>query len=122
MNNIHIAHPLFAQKGITMEIRVGKYILRSDRFCMWIDEEREVKEGKTKGKKTTTRVAGYSQNLEQLYRSFVQHKYKSAEATTVKELLKVFQQTEFDLMEIRKTATKEDFRIIRQLAKEIDKK
>ena len=102
-----------------MEIRIGKYILKSDRFCMWIEEEYEVKEGKTKGKKGTKRVAGYSTTFEQLLRSFVQVKHRDNDAQTVAELLKVFKQTAEDTELIKKTALKEDFKIIRHKAKEI---
>lgn len=105
-----------------MEIRVGKYIMRSDRYSLWIDEEYETKDAKGRAKTATRRVAGYSRTLEQLYKSFAQHKYRASEAETVKELLKVFQQTEADILEMRKTATQKNFRIIRNIAKEIDKK
>lgn len=105
-----------------MEIRIGRYILRSDRFCMWIEEEYEVKNGKTKGKVVTRRVAGYTTTFEQLLRDFIQVKHRDNDAKTVAELLKIFKQTAEDTEAIKKTALKEDFRIIRNKAKEINKK
>lgn len=100
-----------------MEIKIGKYILKSDRFSMWIEEEHLVEKGKTKGKKITKRVAGYSTTFDNLLRDFVQVKHRDNDAKTVKELLEVFKQTAEDTELIKKTALKEDFRIIRQKAK-----
>lgn len=105
-----------------MDIKVGKYRLRSDRYCLWIDEEFEGKDKNGKPKTSTRKVGGYSRTFAQLYRSFAQHSYRASEAQTVKELLKVLQQTENDLVELKKTALKEGFRIIRNVAKEIDEK
>lgn len=102
-----------------MEIPVGKYILRSDKYSMWIDEEYIVQEGKTKGKKVTRRVAGYSNNFDNLINSFVKTKHRDNDAKTLKELLQVFKKTAEDTELIKKTALKEDFRIIRAKAKKI---
>ncbi len=103
-----------------MEIRVGRFILRSDQYCMWIEEEYQSKgkDGKP-GRKQTRKVAGYSRTLTQLYNSFIGHKFRTSEATTVAELLKDLKQLEQDLAEIRKTAVKEDFKMIRKVGKEI---
>ena len=105
-----------------MEIRVGKFILRSDQFCMWIEEEYQSqgKDGKP-GKIQTRKVAGYSRTITRLYDSFIQHKFRASEATTVAELLKDLKQLEQDISEIRKAAVKEDFKMIRKMGKEISK-
>ena len=100
-----------------MEIEIGKYILKSDRYCMWIEEKHQVKEGKTKGKVVTKRVAGYSTSFELLLNDFVRVKHRDNDAKTVAELLQIFKKTAEDTELIRKTALKEDFRIIRQKAK-----
>lgn len=103
-----------------MEIRTGKYILRSDQYCFWVDEEYESKGKNGKpGKMQTKKVAGYSTTLEGLWRSFAQHKFRNSEATTVKELLTELKQAEQDLGELKKTALKEDFKMLRQTAKTI---
>lgn len=102
-----------------MEIPIGKYILRSDKFSMWIDEEYIVQEGKTKGKKVTRRVAGYSNSFDNLINSFVKTKHRDNDAKTLKELLEVFKKTAEDTELIKKTALREDFRIIRAKAKEM---
>lgn len=103
-----------------MEIRIGKYILRSDRFCAWIDVEYETKDknGKPTGKTTTRKVAGYSNDFSDLLRSFVRVQHRDNDAKTVKELLTVLKKTAEDTEAINKAALKEDFRIIRQIAKD----
>ena len=102
-----------------MEIKIGKYTLKSDGFCMWIDEEYEIKTGKTKGKKGVRRIAGYASNLDNLIRQFIDHRHKASEATTVAELLKEMQQMAEDAELIRKTALKEDFKLMRATAKKV---
>lgn len=104
-----------------MEIEIGKYILRSDRYCMWIEEKYEVKSGKTKGKVVTKRVAGYTTSLDNLLHSFVAVKHRDNDAKKVSDLLKIMKQTAEDTELIRKTALKEDFKIIRQISKETKK-
>ena len=103
-----------------MEIRIGNFTLCSDQHCMWIMETYTSK-GKNgeQGKPQTKKVAGYSRTMSQLYDSFIQHKFRCSEATTVMELLKDLKRLEQDLSEIRKTAVKEDFKIIRKVGKQI---
>lgn len=102
-----------------MDIQIGKYRLRSDKFCMWIDVEYEAKsrDGK-KGKITTKRVAGYTRTWEHLLRNFIEVQHRDNDARTVKELLTVFKQVAEDTEAIKKTALKNDFKVIRQIAKE----
>lgn len=103
-----------------MEIRVGKFTLCSDQHCFWVMETYTSKgKGNKPGKPQTKKVAGYSRTLSQLYDSFIGHKFRCSEATTVAELLKDLKQLEQDLSEIRKTATKEDFKMIRKVGKQI---
>lgn len=92
-----------------MKIRVGKYILRSDPYCMWIDEEYEQKNGKTAVK----RVAGYSPTLTTLLRSFRQHKVLSSDAESLEELIETLRLVMTDMDELNKTAVENDFRRIR---------
>ena len=103
-----------------MEIRVGKFTLYSDQHCFWVMETytSKGKDGKP-GKPQTKKVAGYSRTMSQLYDSFIGHKFRCSEATTVAELLKDLKQLEQDLSEIRKTAVKEDFKMIRKVGKQI---
>lgn len=103
-----------------MDIKIGKFHLRSDQYSLWVDEEYQSKgkDGKP-GKTQIKRVAGYSRTMSQLYDSFIGHKFRCSEATTVAELLKDLKQLEQDLSEIRKTAVKEDFKMVRRVGKQI---
>lgn len=92
-----------------MKIRVGKYILRSDPYCMWIDEEYEQKNGKTAVK----RVAGYSPTLTTLLRSFRQKKVLSSDAESLEELIEALRLVMTDMDELNKAAVENDFRRIR---------
>jgi len=92
-----------------MKIRVGKYILRSDPYCMWIDEEYEQKNGKTAVK----RVAGYSPTLTTLLRSFRQKKVLSSDAESLDELIEALRLVMTDMDELNKAAVENDFRRIR---------
>ena len=102
-----------------MEIKVGKYILRSDQLCYWVEEEYIGKDTKGKEKKATRRVAGYASTLDNLFRQFVEHKHRAIEATTMAELIKELKQIAEDTEAIKKTALKEDFKRMRKTAKDV---
>lgn len=103
-----------------MDIRVGRFILRSDAWSLWIDEEYVSggKDGKP-GKKQTRRVAGYAPNIDILIRQFVAHRHMASEAQTVEELIKELKQTAEDAAELKKTAVANDLKAMRKTAKEI---
>lgn len=102
-----------------MEIKIGRFTLRSDGFCYWIEEEYEIQKGKTKGKKGVKRVAGYASTLEILFRQFVEHKHRAIEANTVTELVKEMKQIAEDTELLKKAAVKEDLKRIRRIGKKI---
>lgn len=80
-----------------MNIKVGKYIIKSDSYCMWIEEEYV---GKTKSgeEKTATRqVSGYVRDFSQLLENFMEHKIRNSEAETVTELLRDFAKCEGEI-------------------------
>ena len=80
-----------------MEVKIGKYIIRSDAYCMWIDEEYE---GKTKGgepKLATRQVAGYVRTFEELLANFAEKRMRNSDATEVKDVLKDFTKCEADI-------------------------
>ena len=103
-----------------MEIRVGKFILRSDQYSMWIDEEytSKGKDGKP-GKKQIRRVAGYASSIDNLIRQFVAHKHMASEATTVEELIKEWKQIADDAVMLKKTAVANDLKAMRKTAKAV---
>ena len=103
-----------------MEIRVGRFILRSDDKSMWIEEEYQSKgkDGKP-GRKQTRKVAGYTNSIDNLIRQFCEHRHMASEATTVEQLIKEWKQIADDAVAIRKTAVANDLKAMRKTAKEV---
>ena len=103
-----------------MDIRVGRYYLRSDMYAMWIEEEYQSKgkDGKP-GRVQRRKVAGYTNNIDNLIRQFCEHKHMASEATTVEELIKELKQTAEDAAELKKTAVANDLKAMRKTAKEV---
>ena len=103
-----------------MDIRVGRYILKSDAWTLWIEEEYESKgkDGKP-GKKQIRRAAGYAPNIDILIRQFVAHRHMASEAQTVEELIKELKQTAEDAAELKKTAVSNDLKAMRKTAKTV---
>lgn len=102
-----------------MDIQVGRFILKSDMWTYWIEEEYEGEDKKGKTKLMTRRVTGYCTSLESLYRSFTEHRHKASEATTMTQLIREMQQTLADITAIKKSAAENDFKMLRKTAKTI---
>ena len=66
-----------------MEIKRGKYTLKSDRWCFWIEEEYTNK----KGKKDIRNVSGYYADIEQLANGLANHTLGESEATSMRKLI-----------------------------------
>ena len=101
-----------------MKIEVGKYTLCSDQYSLWIEESYEGKDSKGRAKMQTRRVAGYAGNMAILMKQFCNHKYKSSDAETMRELLKELTQTFADMVELNEKAVKNDFKVVRKIMKE----
>lgn len=103
-----------------MEIQVGRYYLRSDQYCIWIEEEYQSKgkDGKP-GRVQRRKVAGYTNNIDNLIRQFCEHKHMASEATTVEELIKEWKQIAEDAALLKKTAVANDLKAMRKTAKQI---
>ena len=103
-----------------MDIRVGRFLLRSDEKSMWIEEEYQSKgkDGKP-GRVQKRKVAGYTNNIDNLIRQFCAHKHMASEATTVEELIKEWKQIIEDASLIKKTATANDLKAMRKTAKAV---
>ena len=72
---------------VEIEIKRGRYILRSDRNCFWIDEEYESKDKKTGKTKILVRnVSGYYADARQLADGFANHIIGESQAKSVKKL------------------------------------
>ncbi len=96
-----------------MEIKVGKYWLKSDKFCCWIEEEYKDKNGKT----TSRRVAGYVTKMDRLLEDFIDKKFKDSDAKSMEEVIKILDEAVKDAKKIAVAAYKGDFKIIRHKEK-----
>lgn len=85
-----------------MEIKQGKYILKSDRYTFWIEEEYTNK----KGDIGTVRVAGYCMTIARLLEDFADKKLHDSDATTLEEVLTALKEAESDIKALAKAATK----------------
>lgn len=65
-----------------MEIKYGKYTVRSDSMNLWVEEEYTDR----KGKPAARRVTGYARTFPELYQSFIGKKIRGSEAKTFEEL------------------------------------
>ena len=103
-----------------MDIRVGRFILRSDMYSLWIDEEytSKGKDGKP-GRVQRRKVAGYTNSIDNLIRQFCAHKHMASEATTVEELIKEWKQIADDAVMLKKTAVANDLKAMRKTAKAV---
>lgn len=98
-----------------MELKVGKYTLKSDRFCAFIEEEVNIKDSKTgKTKKGNKRVTGFCRDFGVLLDDFIDYKVKDSEAENMKQALAEIDSAMKDAKKIAKAAVKEDFHIIRE--------
>lgn len=71
-----------------MEIKRGKYILRSEPLCLWIDEVVESTDKDTgKTKTCTRRVSGYYTDISQLANNFANRTILRSEAKSMNKLL-----------------------------------
>ena len=103
-----------------MDIRVGRFILRSDEKSMWIEEEYQSKGKNNKpGRVQRRKVAGYTNNIDNLIRQFCEHKHMASEATTVEELIKEWKQIADDAVMLKKTAVANDLKAMRKTAKAV---
>lgn len=104
-----------------MDIKVGKYRLRSDEKCLWIDEEYPTKDkkGNLTGKTQTRKVAGYTNSIDNLIRQFCAHKHRASEAETVEQLIKEMKQMLDDASLLKKTAVTNDLKAMRKTGKQI---
>lgn len=87
-----------------IEIKRGKYVLRSDAACCWIDEEYVGKNGKL----VVRNVSGYYPNFRMLAnQGLPSHLIRSSEATSMKKLVEDVKQMEEKIarMTVKKAET-----------------
>lgn len=83
-----------------MRIECGVYTICSDEYCMWITQKIKAKSKNAKKEYSEVRVAGYSRNVEQLLKSFLEGRCRRSGAKDVKTLLKDIDKRDKDLMKI----------------------
>ena len=88
-----------------MNIRVGKYILRSDPYCLWIEEEYKQKNGKTASK----RVAGYATSFSNLMRQFAEARLYGSDADTMEQLISDLRDVMADMVKLNDAAVEARF-------------
>ena len=73
-----------------IEIRRGRYILRSEPMCCWIEEEYQTKDKKTGEMKMATKnISGYYPDFKMLCEvGLPKHLLVSSEATSMRKLIK----------------------------------
>jgi len=73
----------------TMDIKRGKYILRSEPMCCWIEEEYEAKDRKTgKTKKAWKNISGYYPDFKMLCEEGLpKHLLVASDAKSMKKLV-----------------------------------
>lgn len=71
-----------------MEIKAGKYTLRSDSQCFWIEETKVTeKEDGTKGKEYQVRASGYYAHIEDLLANFITRRFRSSDKEKMEDVL-----------------------------------
>ena len=71
-----------------MDIKAGKYTLRSDSQCFWIEETKVTeKEDGTEGKEYQVRASGYYAHIEDLLANFVTRRFRSSDKEKMEDVL-----------------------------------
>ena len=90
-----------------MDIKAGKYTLRSDSQCFWIEETKVTeKEDGTEGKEYQVRASGYYAHIEDLLANFITRRFRSSDKEKMEDVLN-------ELTE----AVKDSKKIVREYAK-----
>ena len=90
-----------------MDIKAGKYTLRSDSQCFWIEETKVTeKEDGTEGKEYQVRASGYYAHIEDLLADFITRRFRSSDKEKMEDVLS-------ELAE----AVKDSKKIVREYAK-----
>ena len=90
-----------------MDIKAGKYTLRSDSQCFWIEETKVTeKEDGTEEKEYQVRASGYYAHIEDLLANFITRRFRSSDKEKMGDVLE-------ELAE----AVKDSKKIVREYAK-----
>lgn len=91
-----------------MKIKVGNYILKSDKLNFWIEEGYVKEKGKHKGETDIRNVTGYCYTFEKCLKTFRERKIGESDATNMLKLLEVLQSLFEDIDAIDKAKFEED--------------
>lgn len=91
-----------------MDIKVGKYILRSDPYCLWVEEEYT----QQNGKKASKRVSGYASNVSNLNKSFAEKKLYGSDAENMKQLISELREIMADMIKLNGAAVEQKLKIM----------
>ena len=90
-----------------MDIKAGKYTLRSDSQCFWIEETRVTEnEDGTEEKEYQVRASGYYAHIEDLLANFITRRFRSSDKEKMEDVLKGLAE-----------AVKDSKKIVREYAK-----
>ena len=71
-----------------MDIKAGKYTLRSDSQCFWIEETKVTeKEDGTEEKEYQVRASGYYAHIEDLLANFITRRFRSSDKEKMEDVL-----------------------------------
>ena len=71
-----------------MDIKAGKYTLRSDSQCFWIEETRVAeKDDGTEGNEYQARVSGYYAHIVDLLADFITRRFRSSDKEKMEDVL-----------------------------------
>ncbi len=85
-----------------MDVKIGKYIIKSAPQCMWVEEEYTGKTKAGKEKVYTRQASGYVRNFQQLLVSFAERRIRNSDAETVAEVLAEFSRCENEINKLIK--------------------
>lgn len=93
-----------------MEIKVGHYTLKSDRFSCFITEEVKQENGKIGHR----RVTGFHRDMGSLLDDFIDTKAKDSDATELKQVLAEIEDALKIAKQIARASVKAGFQIVRK--------
>lgn len=98
-----------------MKIQVGKYIINSDKYNWWIDEEYEISKGKHKGETDIKHLTGYCWTFERCLKNFRERTLGDNEATTLLELLEAVGSVFEDMDALNKAKLEADMKQLEEM-------
>ena len=90
-----------------MDIKAGKYTLRSDSQCFWIEETKVTeKEDGEAGKEYQVRASGYYAHIEDLLANFITRRFRSSDKEKMEDVLNELAEAVKDSKKIVREYTK----------------